>query len=84
MKDNKKDITPSAPPKKHNRFVQYFINLGHRIKGWFVDKWTAIKDFFGSIKTYKQRKLEAELVTNDGPQLTKGEKFRRGLKAQSI
>lgn len=80
---NKKDITPSAPPKKHNRFVQYFIDLGHRIKGWFVDKWTAIKDFFVGIKTYKQRKLEAELVTNDGPQLTKGEKFRRGLKAQS-
>ena len=85
MKENKKDVGSASgtPPKQHDKFVQYFINLGARIRGWFVDKWTAIKDFFVGIKTYKQRKLEAELVTNDGPQLTKGEKFRRGLKSQS-
>ena len=81
MEENKDNIDsmPETPPKKHNRFVQYFINLGARIKGWFVDKYTAVKDFF--VGLFKKKPQE-ELVP-DGPQLSRGEKFRRGLKSQS-
>ncbi len=81
MEENKDNIDPmpETPPKKHNRFVQYFINLGARIKGWFVDKYTAIKDFF--VGLFKKKPQE-ELVP-EGPQLSRGEKFRRGLKSQS-
>ncbi len=84
MTENDKDIIetepqPEAPKKKHNRFVQYFINLGARIKGWFVDKFLTVKDFFSGLF----RKKPKDEFAYDGPQLSKGEKFRRGLKAQS-
>ncbi len=81
MEENKDNIDsmPETPPKKHNRFVQYFIDLGARIKGWFVDKYTAVKDFFVGLF---QKKPKEELVP-EGPQLSRGEKIRRGLKSQS-
>ena len=80
MTENEKDMIeaepqPEAPKKKHNRFVQYFINLGARIKGWFVDKWLAVKDVF--------RKKPKDEYAYSGPELSRGERFRRGLRAQS-
>ena len=80
MTEDEKDIIENepqteAPKKKHNKFTQYFINLGARIKGWFVDKIEAVKDVF--------RKKPKDVYAYDGPQLSKGEKFRRGLKSQS-
>ncbi len=84
MMEEKKDngaATPQTPPKKHNRVAQYFIDLGSRIKGWFVDKYTAVKDFFYGFT--KAGREEKKALAAEGPQLSRGERFRRGLKAQS-
>ncbi len=70
-----------APPKKHNRFAQYFINLGARIKGWFVDMYGAIKDFFYGFT--KAGRAEKKARKAEGPQLSRRERLRRGLKTQS-
>ena len=78
---DKIDSLPENPPKKHNKFVQYFINLGVRIKTWFADKFTAVKEFFCGL--FKKRSKEELQEYYGGPQLSRGEKFRRGLKAQS-
>ncbi len=81
MEENDNIGTPQEPPKKHNKFVQYFINLGARIKGWFVDKYTAVKDFFCGL--FHKKTEEEKALEYSGPQLSRGEKFRRGLKSQS-
>ncbi len=81
MEEKKANTDPisETPPKEHNRFVRYFINLGARIKGWFVDKYTAVKDFF--VELFRKRPKEE--FEPEGPQLSRGERFRRGLKSQS-
>ncbi len=71
----------AAPPKKHNKFVQYFIDLGNRIKSWFVDKYTAIKDFFYGFTKAGREEKKARM--GEGPQLSRGERVRRWMKSQS-
>ena len=79
MEEEKANIGSATPPKQHNRFVRYFIGLGARIKGWFVDKYTAVKDFFTGLFKKKPK----EEFDPDAPRLSRGEKLRRGLKSQS-